>query len=66
MIMRVDRCQNYNHGRSNPPVGFCPMCGEVVNSNIPKKICSEEKHGESRRKRNKFCVDCGEQLIQNM
>ena len=29
MMTRVNRCLNFNHGRANAPVRFCPMCGEV-------------------------------------
>jgi len=39
------------------------MCGEVVNEKIPIIKCSEEEHGIKRHKRNKYCVDCGKQLI---
>ncbi len=59
-----DRCRNFNHGRLNSPVHFCSMCGEVVNKNISTEACGEEKHARKRRERNKYCVDCGEQLIQ--
>lgn len=66
MIMRANRCSNFNHGRANASVRFCPTCGGVVNKNIPVPMppCTEEKHAKDRRNRNKFCVDCGEQLIQ--
>ena len=64
MRTRNDRCPNFNHGRPNAPVRNCPMCGEVVNSKIPQKVCGEEKHAKSRRERNAYCVDCGEQLVQ--
>ena len=64
MSMWREKCPNLNHTRSNVPVRFCPMCGDVVNKNIPIKRCGEEKHAKSRRGRNKYCVDCGEQLIQ--
>lgn len=57
-------CRNFNHGRPNAPVHFCSMCGEVVNKNISVEACSEEKHVRKRRERNKYCVDCGEQLTQ--
>jgi len=43
------RCLNYNHGRANAPVRFCPTCGEVVNNNISAEECSEEKHAGKRR-----------------
>ena len=59
-----ERCPNFNHGRANVPVRFCSMCGEVVNKNISAQVCSEEEHAIRRRDRNKYCVDCGEQLIQ--
>jgi len=59
-----DRCLNYNHGHPNPPVRFCPMCGEVVNKNISAQACSEEKHAKKRSNRNKYCADCGAQLMQ--
>ncbi len=58
------RCLNYNHGRANAPVRFCPTCGEVVNNNISAEECSEEKHAGKRRDGSMYCVDCGEQLIQ--
>jgi hypothetical protein len=45
-------------------VSFCSMCSEVVNKNISSLVCSEEEHAIRRRDRNKYCVDCGEQLIQ--
>ena len=64
MITRNGRCPDLNHGRPNAPVRCCPMCGEVVNSRTPQKVCSEEEHAKSRRERNAYCVDCGEQLIQ--
>ncbi len=65
MMAGEDRCLNYNHGRSNVPVRFCSMCGEVVNNDISAKVCSEETHARKRRERNKYCMDCGEQLIQD-
>ena len=57
-------CPNYNHRRSNAPVRFCPNCGEVVNKDIPIRKCSEAKHAKRRRERNQYCLDCGEQLVQ--
>ena len=64
MMTRNGRCSNFNHGRPNAPALYCPMCGEVVNSQISQKICSKEKNTKSRRERTAYCVDCGEQLIQ--
>jgi len=58
------RCRNYNHGRANAPVRFCPTCGEVVNNNISAEECGEKKHTRKRRDGSMYCVDCGEQLIQ--
>jgi predicted RNA-binding Zn-ribbon protein involved in translation (DUF1610 family) len=57
-------CPNLNHGRTNAPVHACPVCGEVVNRNIPIRNCSEEEHVKRRKDRSKYCVDCGKQLIQ--
>ncbi len=42
------RCRNYNHGRANAPVRFCPTCGELVNNNISAEDCSKEKHARKR------------------
>jgi len=63
-MTRERRCLNFNHGRQNAAVRFCPMCGEVVNENIPIKQCTEERHAMRRRGGSKYCVDCGEQLIR--
>jgi len=66
MIRKGDRCLSRNHGRKDAPVRFCPICGEVVNEDIPIKKCSEERHAEKRRQGTKYCVDCGKQLIRTM
>ena len=58
------RCENYNHARSNAPIRFCPTCGGVVNQSLHIKKCTQDEHATKRRERNKFCVDCGEQLIK--
>ena len=63
MILKKKKCTNFNHGHPNAPVRFCPVCGEVVNKDIPIRKCSMEKHAKGRRERDKYCVDCGEQLI---
>ena len=47
MITCNGRCTNFNHGRTNTPVQCCPMCGEGLNSKIPQKVCSEEKHAKT-------------------
>jgi len=62
-VKRKSHCLNFNHGRPNAPVRYCPMCGEVVNDNIPVQGCSEEKHAQ-RRRQNAYCVDCGVPLVQ--
>ena len=65
-IMQTSPCPNFNHRRANAPVRFCPMCGGVVNKDIPISKCSEEEHAASRRNRNEYCVNCGEQLIKGI
>jgi len=60
--MALRRCPTMNHRRSNSPVGFCPACGEVVNSAIPRQSCAEANHGKQRKGGNLFCVNCGETL----
>ena len=64
--MQNGRCPNANHSRTNAPVHFCPMCGNVVNGNIPTRRCLEEEHAKSRREQSKYCVYCGEQLIKEI
>ncbi|MCP5007972.1 MAG: hypothetical protein GY941_29165 [Planctomycetes bacterium] len=64
MIQRK-RCENYNHSRLNVTVHACPLCGEVVNGDIPVKDCSDAEHAKMRKERNKFCIDCGKQLVQS-
>ena len=66
MVTRENYCPNFNHDRDNAPVRFCPECGEVVNEDIPMRKCSKEEHAISRRERDIYCVNCGEQLIQGM
>ena len=63
-MLERNSCPNLNHGCANAPVRFCPMCGEVVNKQVPKRICGEDDHVAERRQRNKYCVYCGEQLIR--
>ncbi len=57
VVMQRNGCPNFNHGRTHPPVRFCPMCGEVVNQNIPVVKCSAQEHAERRRERSKHCVN---------
>jgi hypothetical protein len=63
MLTKRNNCPNYNHGRSNAPVHFCPVCGEVVNEDIHIRKCNVEEHTRRRRERSKYCVDCGEKLM---
>jgi hypothetical protein len=58
-------CDNTNHRRTDPPVGHCPTCGEVVNARIPRRQCSESDHAAARRDRSAYCVDCGARLISD-
>ncbi len=64
MLTKRKKCSNFNHGRPNAPVRFCPVCGEVVNEDIPIRKCEAEEHTGRRRERSKYCVDYGKQLIQ--
>ena len=64
MINQRNNCPNLNHSRSNAPVRFCPMCGELVNGGIPVGACHEEEHATRRRERNMYCWTCGKQLRQ--
>jgi len=62
VIIQKEKCLNANHWRLNPPVRYCPICGEVVNEKISKVKCTEDKHARERLGRSKYCVDCGQQL----
>ena len=64
MILKVEKCPNFNHGRVNAPVRFCPLCNEVVNKDIPIKKCTKEEHEIGRRDKKRYCVNCGKRLIQ--
>jgi rRNA maturation protein Nop10 len=64
MRRQENRCLNTNHRRTNAPVRFCTMCGEAVNINTPINNCTQDEHAKSRRDRNKYCANCGEQLIK--
>ncbi len=66
MVTRRSYCLNFNHRRTNAPVRFCPTCGEVVNEDIPVRRCTEAEHAKRRRESSKYCVDCGEQLIEGI
>ena len=56
-------CENMNHRRANSPVRHCPQCGGIVNRQVGRQHCIENKHAASRRQQTAFCVDCGERLI---
>ena len=56
--MTTQQCSNFNHNRSDPSVRFCATCGKVVNQKLSIRQC-----GDARKRRIRFCVDCGEQLI---
>jgi hypothetical protein len=56
-------CPNMNHRRTNAPVPYCPECGGVVNSAIPRRACSMDEHAVARRRGSTYCVACGTQLI---
>jgi hypothetical protein len=60
--MKPSRCTNLNHGRNDPPVRVCPMCGEVVNAARPAPFCQEVAHGARRKNGDRFCIDCGLRL----
>lgn len=63
MNMRNGRppCRNLNHGRMNVAINFCPECGERFDSRA-KASCSTQKHGDFRKQRFAFCMDCGAKL----
>jgi len=63
--MSTTHCPNLKHSQPNPPVGFCPSCGEGVNDRIAVKECTEQSHSGARLGRTRFCVDCGERLINS-
>jgi hypothetical protein len=50
-----------NHGKSNPPVSFCPNCGDKFKSSSVKS-CGEDKHKERRKQGSAFCFECGKDL----
>mgnify|MGYP002146686187 FL=1 len=63
MSIQNKDCRNMNHGRTNPPVRFCPNCGEKLKS-ASVASCDEEKHRSRRKDRNHFCHDCGKDLTK--
>jgi rRNA maturation protein Nop10 len=61
--VRGPSCPNRNHTRAAVPVRHCPQCGGVVNGAVPVKHCAEAAHAVYRRQQNRFCIDCGVELI---
>lgn len=55
------RCPNMNHGRLNPPVKFCPTCGDSINKSISNR-CNDLIHKARRKDRGIYCQDCGKKL----
>jgi len=41
MIRQARSCPNFNHGRGDAPVRFCPDCGEVLNEERKRQILCE-------------------------
>ena len=41
--MVAARCQNLNHGRRDPPIRGCPMCGAVVNAKLTGGLAARLK-----------------------
>ena len=56
-------CPNLNHRRGDAPVRYCPECGGTVNSDQPRRACSEDRHTMARRQQSTFCAHCGVRLI---
>lgn len=65
-LMKLERCTNLNHTKSNVTVRFCSACGEVVNKSISKSHCSDQVHAARVKQRNRFCVDCGRPLFKGV
>ena len=56
-------CRNYNHGKQNPPVAFCPSCGDKFSSHVKaQKTCDAHTHAFDRKNRSLFCSNCGKDL----
>jgi rRNA maturation protein Nop10 len=63
---RAVSCPNRNHARLDAPVRHCPQCGGVVNDAVSVKHCPDTVHATYRRQQNRFCIDCGLELIAAM
>lgn len=61
--MLMGNCSNLNHSKMNVTVKYCPGCGEVVSKTVQSKSCNESVHSKRRKERNKYCVDCGDKLM---
>lgn len=61
--MKPESCNNSDHYHDSPTIRNCPDCGKVVNGNITVGRCQGQSHTKLRTEMNKFCVDCGEQLV---
>ena len=59
----LNLCGNVNHLRVDAPVRHCPECGAVVNPQQSGDVCDEPKHAAARRRRTRYCTDCGTQLM---
>lgn len=55
-------CTNMNHSKANPPIQFCPTCGDKFNT-TNRSICSAEIHKLRRKERSLFCSSCGYKLM---
>lgn len=40
-MIQKNSCPNYNHVRINAPVRVCPVCGDMVNKDIPIKSATK-------------------------
>jgi len=54
-------CKNLNHGKTNPPVLFCPNCGEKFKQGTGSH-CGEAAHKDRRKAGSAFCFSCGKNL----
>jgi predicted RNA-binding Zn-ribbon protein involved in translation (DUF1610 family) len=56
-------CENLTHRNTRISIRHCPACGEIVNTLVAARQCSEQQHAEERRRRTGFCPDCGTRLL---
>lgn len=57
-------CRNLNHGRAGVTINYCPDCGMKFEGRSAS-TCNSKKHGEFRKQRFTFCLDCGLKLGPN-